>query len=266
MIDPLSSWLHGRSEPHGPVILMYHSVQESRVMPDWPWALSLTSFCRQLDFLLDEGYETPSLGEYMATPEHFTGRTAIITFDDGYRDNLLAAEKLWKNGMKATFYVVSGAIGKEPHWPDTGRPSVRLLNVEELRMMTECGMEIGSHTVNHARLTEASDDVLLKELTDSRTQLEEILDTAVTTFAYPYGLWDSRCELAVKSAGYRSACLTRTGWGMRDNDPWRLRRLTVFNDCTLGYFARMLALASHEVGWSAIIRYFRHRPLRTIRG
>ena len=41
-----------------------------------------------------------------------------ITFDDGYEDNLAAAEVLARHGLSATFYITAGCLaGGEPFWP-----------------------------------------------------------------------------------------------------------------------------------------------------
>ena len=77
-----------------------------------------------------------------------------------------------------------------------------LLNAAELREMQANGMEIGSHTVNHVRLTEVDDMRLMQELTESKAALEDLLGSPVGSFAYPYGAWDARCAMAVKQAGY----------------------------------------------------------------
>jgi hypothetical protein len=116
-------------------------------------------------------------------------------------------------------------------------------------------MEIGSHTVNHVRLTEADDARLTQELADSRATLEDLLGQTVDSFAYPYGAWDTRCAGAVQQAGYAAACTTRTGWALRDNTPYQLRRLTVFNTDTLGSFARKLYFGSHDVRWRDLAGY-----------
>ena len=96
---------------------------------------------------------------------------------------------------------------------------------------------------------------LQAELRDSRATLEDALGRPVHAFAYPYGLWNERCEAAVRAAGYRTACHTRTGWAMHDGDMLRVRRLTVFNRDSAGVFARKLAFASHDVGWPQVLRY-----------
>ena len=64
---------------------------------------------------------------------------------------------------------------------------------------------------------------------------------------------------AVQRAGYRTACTTRTGWALRDGDPYRLRRLTVFNTDTASTLARKLYLGSHDVRWSDLARYATRR-------
>ncbi|HQT30368.1 MAG TPA: polysaccharide deacetylase family protein [Thiobacillus sp.] len=262
-IDPISRSLHRQAGQHGPIMLMYHAITPGKAISAWPWSVSMQRFRDQLDFLATEGYATPTMGELVAAPaKTWRGRTAVITFDDGYIDNLDACQELMKRGMRATWFIVSGSVGQSPLWPDDGRPAGRLLNVAELRDMQENGMEIGSHTVNHVRLPETDDVRLMQELTDSKATLEDILGNAVNSFAYPYGAWDVRCAEAVEQAGYAAACTTRTGWALRDKDPYRLRRLTVFNTDTLGSFTRKLYFGSHDVRWRDIAAYALRRLRR----
>jgi peptidoglycan/xylan/chitin deacetylase (PgdA/CDA1 family) len=256
MIDPFSRYLHRNAGGHGPVMLMYHTVVPGRTRPSWPWAVSMRQFCEQLDFLATEGYATPTMRELAtARSNNCVERTAVITFDDGYVNNLAAFEELKKRGMRASWFIVTGSIGREPAWPADGRPAGRLLNADELREMQANGMEIGSHTVSHVRLAETDDTRLMQELTDSKATLEEQLGKTVDSFAYPYGVWDARCAEAVQHAGYTVACTTRTGWALRDKNPYLLRRLTVFNSDTLGSFARKLYFGSHDVRWRDIAGY-----------
>ena len=223
----------------------------------------MKQFCSHLDFLAGEGYTLPTVSELVTAPtKTWVGPTAAITFDDGYLDNLSAFEALRKRGMRATWFIVTGLIGQVPQWPRDGRPEGRLLGIAELRQMSADGMEIGSHAVNHVRLPESDDAQLIHELTDSRITLENILSKRVDSFAYPYGAWDERCANAVKGAGYSSACTTRSGWALLDNDPYKLRRLSVFNTDTVSTLARKLTFADNEVTWPQLSRY----ALRRITG
>lgn len=259
MIDPLSKLIHRNAGKHGPVILMYHATPLGKDHPDWPWAVSIQQFRQHLDFLATHRYATPTMGELVAAPHRWPGRTAVITFDDGYIDNLSACEELQKRGMRASWFIVTGSIGRAPAWPADGRPEGRLLNVAELRAMQEAGMEISSHSVNHIRLTKTDDDHLQRELVDSKAALEDLLGRAVTSFAYPYGDWDVRCADATKQAGYAAACTTRTGWALRDNDPYRLRRLTITNTDTASVLARKLQFASNDVSWKTLFHHYLHQ-------
>lgn len=254
-MDPLTKRFLDKSGSHGPVMLMYHSVSIDQSAPSWPWAVSLKNFRAQIAMLKDAAWKTPTIRDLLDKKAFYGQRTAVITFDDGYVDNLFAFEALQQNGQCASWFVVSGSVGTAPAWPGDGRPSGRLLNGDELRQMQAAGMEIGSHTVSHARLPTLDDSTLHSELRDSKRALEDVLGQSVDTFAYPYGQWDDRCAAAVKQAGYLAACTTRTGWALRDNDPYRIRRLTIFNHDTAASVARKLYFGSHDVGWADVARY-----------
>lgn len=255
-IDPLARRLHRHAGRHGPIVLMYHAITPGKGTPAWPWAVSMQRFRDQLDFLATAGYTTPTMAELVAMPaKRWPERTAVITFDDGYLDNLAACEELQKRGMRATWFIVSGSIGQPPRWPVDGRPAERLLNAAELREMQAGGMEIGSHTVSHARLTDVDDIRLMQELADSKATLEAILGNTVASFAYPYGVWDARCAAAVQQAGYLSACTTRSGWALRDEDAFRLRRLTVFNTDTASVLVRNLCFGDNQTTFTRLLRY-----------
>lgn len=254
MIDPISSLIHRRAGGHGPAMLMYHAITPGRKTPSWPWAVSLQRFRDHLDFLVRQGYSTPTMAQLIADPHRWTKRAVVITFDDGYVNNLAACEELHRRGMRASWFIVSGSIGVEPRWGADGRPDGRLLNAGELREMRTAGMEIGSHGVSHVRLTELDDDRLQRELVDSRSLLQDLSGSAVTSFAYPYGAWDARCAEAVEQAGYAGACTTRTGWAMRDRNVYQIRRLTMLNTDTASSLARKLHYASNAVSWNALTR------------
>ncbi|HJV26275.1 MAG TPA: polysaccharide deacetylase family protein [Aromatoleum sp.] len=261
MVDPISRLIHRRSRHDYAVILMYHSVAASPGKPSWPWAVSLQQFGSQLDFLAAEGWTTLTMGELAAMGNGYPERTVVVTFDDGYGDNVAAWEALTRRGMRASWFIVTSSIGQEPQWSDEGQPSGQMLSANVLREMAASGMEVGSHTVTHARLPQLDDRHLDDEVSNSKAALEDMLGREVQSFAYPYGLFDERCEEAVRRAGYRAACTTRTGWALRDRNPMQLRRLSIFNSDTPSSLARKLSFGSNDASWRDVAQYAMRRAM-----
>lgn len=259
--DPISRWLHHRSQGHGPVILMYHSVQPGAARPDWPWAVSMAQFEAQLDFLAGEGWRAITVAELAAAPALAGNRTVAITFDDGYSDNFPAFEALARRNMRASWFIVTGSVGRRAAWGKDGNPSATLLGAAQLREMRSAGMEIGSHTVDHVRLPTLDSDAQARQLVVSKRSLEQLLGDNVRSFAYPYGAWDEKAEEEVSAAGYEFACTTRAGWALRDEHPLRLRRLTIWNTDSLGSFARKLVFADNDASWPSVGKYWAGRLL-----
>ena len=64
----------------------------------------------------------------------------------------------------------------------------RTLTHEELRTLDAHDLcDVGAHTVTHALLSHLSPERQRREITDAKTQLEEILGHEVSYFAYPFG-------------------------------------------------------------------------------
>ncbi|MEQ8231180.1 MAG: polysaccharide deacetylase family protein [Gammaproteobacteria bacterium] len=104
-----------------------------------------------------------------------------------------------------------------------------MLDADDLRALAGAGMEIGSHTVNHAMLTGLDDAEARTELVRSRTLLETALDAPVTHLAYPNGPcdpvnFDARVAALASAAGYRSAVTSRRGALTQGADPYALPR------------------------------------------
>lgn len=98
----------------GPAILMYHQVVE---LEDDHWAMAVTprNFEEHLQVLRQH---CRPLGLPHLTTDMIRGqldpRSVVITFDDGYRDNLLNAKPLLERyDVPATVFVVGDAIGRD---------------------------------------------------------------------------------------------------------------------------------------------------------
>ena len=151
-----------RGKPEIP-ILNYHSIG-----PRDEFTVPLATFEAELDWLSANGYRTVSLHDLLESREQkrrLPPRSVILTFDDGKEDALrLVLPALQKRGMRGTFFVITGAVGQPGY-----------LTWDGVRALAAAGMEIGSHTVTHARLADLGGDRVDAELRQSRAELEKQL-------------------------------------------------------------------------------------------
>src|SRR2546425_9283540 len=105
--------------PAGVPILMYHQVGgrpscHDRVSPE--------RFERQIRAILDAGYRVIPLSELIRIlqegPAADLRRSAVLTFDDGYRGQFVFAYPILRwNRLPATFFVTAGSIGTNTFFP-----------------------------------------------------------------------------------------------------------------------------------------------------
>lgn len=115
------------------------------------------------------------------------------SWDDGDPLDLRIATMLAQHGMTGTFYVPLC---------DPTRPRLR---DSDLRDFTSSGFEIGSHGMLHRNLAKTRCSDLLWEITDSKTELQQIIGQEVSTFCYPLGGQNDAVIREVQRAGYAGA-------------------------------------------------------------
>src|SRR5690606_286961 len=94
-------------------------------------------------------------------------------------------------------------------------------------------VEIGAHTVSHARISSLTPEAALAEVAGCRARLTEKLGVAPRHFAFPYGRSGDcgpRDFDLVRRAGFASAATTRKGVVRSAQDPFRLPRNTINGD------------------------------------
>jgi len=125
---------------------------------------------------------------------------------------------------------------------DLSRPIAKAQILE----MSRDGIDFGSHTVSHPNLALESTDVIERELRNSRTCLELLLEKPVRSLAYPFGTpdtYDARVMKAAHACGYELAASFRQGvnW-LGALEPMELRRIGIGPGVTTTQFRAMLAL------------------------
>lgn len=245
-------------------ILMYHQVTP-RPSPEFRrYAITPRSFAAQMTFLRLTGYRTIGLDallEHRSAGRPLPRRPVVITFDDGIQDCFEhVAPALSTRGFTAIFYLVAGLVGQTSRWmrSEIGI-ELPLMDWAAVRSLEAIGLQMGSHTMTHARLPALPPAACRDELSASRRLLEDRLGHEVAHLAYPFGTFDEPVRRMAAEAGYRSACSTRRGLSSGDDDPLALHRVSIYGHDSLLDFACRL--------WTArgARELLRRRPLAQLR-
>jgi peptidoglycan/xylan/chitin deacetylase (PgdA/CDA1 family) len=221
-------------------ILMYHAVAEDPADATRRLSVSPRALEEQLVFLLEHGFTGLTffdLAESFRVGAQLPSKPVVLTFDDGYAD---FAEHAWpimrRHGFPGTVFVTTGWIADSGD-RRAGEPFDRMLQWSQIRELADAGVEIGAHTHSHPQLDQLGDDDLLRELKDSRADLEEHLGAPVRTMAYPYGYNSSRVRTAARAAGYHFAAVVGNRRATASHDGFMLPRLTIRRSTDVATFA-----------------------------
>lgn len=218
-------------------ILMYHAVgapgeQAGR------YVIPARRFARHMAWLKWRRYRVISLEEYLRCRWAHRlppARSVVLTFDDGYADNLAVAYPiLCRYGFPATLFIVSGAVGQTNRWDQgsmlTGRP---LLSWREIHKLKAGGLTVGAHSQTHVSLARLAPAEIEQEIAGSRQALEQMLGTPVRTFAYPYGVWTPESRAILARTDFLGACGIEPGKNNPSTPLYGLRRVEVYGTDSL---------------------------------
>lgn len=210
---------------------MYHQIDTppTRGTPLRGLVVAPSSFAWQMKMLSLLGYTGLSmrnLEPYLSGEK--SGKVVGITFDDGYRNNVdHALPTLLRHGFTATCYGVSGLMGGTNAW-DRGIVAEKpLMSLRDWQNWHGAGMDVGSHTRTHAKLTELPAEAAKAEIVESKRELERSIGCEVRHFCYPYGWQKPEHHQMVRDAGYITATTTQRGRVHDGAEPYTLRRIMV---------------------------------------
>lgn len=129
-----------------------------------------------------------------------------LSFDDGVKQDKKLIDILDKYGIKATFNINYGKLGNTGKTTNKGlkRVDYSQFNKDEI-VKVYANHEIGGHGLNHISLTSISLDQANYEISEDKKQLENIINTKVNIFAYPYGDYNDEIIGLLKKNGYKGA-------------------------------------------------------------
>ena len=218
------------------VVLMYHKVNgvDGNTVTVPPGA-----FDEQMAQLGELGYTVVSLedviGHYVdrrPLPE----RAVLITFDDGYIDNLEhAVPILQRYGYPAVLFAPIGYLGAKrplPHDEHLAARGIvnRTLDWSQLAELEAGGVRVESHGIGHRPLADLEVDEAAREITLSKLRLEEALGRPIRAFAYVKGSEAHYRPVhlsLLRQAGYDVAFTSISGGNGSHTDPLQLHRYNV---------------------------------------
>ncbi|GLX78200.1 hypothetical protein tinsulaeT_15400 [Thalassotalea insulae] len=124
------------------------------------------------------------------------------------------------------------------HIPDSLRNSSLFINWQQAKEMSDNGMHIGSHTLSHSILSHLNETEQKKEIEQSKAIIEQHLNKATTSIAYPVGgrsAFSKLTQQLAKQAGYKLAFSFIPGvvLSFAADQRYQLRRLPVDGNCTV---------------------------------
>jgi peptidoglycan/xylan/chitin deacetylase (PgdA/CDA1 family) len=131
---------------------------------------------------------------------------AAVTFDDGYQNVIEnALPELEKRRIPSTIFIITEALGKYPHWltePHGSARHTKVMSSNQLRNLPLDLVTVGSHTMTHPALPALNDTDAKRELSESRAQLEKMLEREIRLFSFPYGAFNPKLIEWCREAGY----------------------------------------------------------------
>jgi glycosyltransferase involved in cell wall biosynthesis/peptidoglycan/xylan/chitin deacetylase (PgdA/CDA1 family) len=207
-------------------ILGYHRVAD---VPD-SLSVSPRRFHEQMRAVAESGAEPIRLDRALeCLREAVAGRYVCVTFDDGYRDNLVAAAPVLEEfEIPATIFLPSRIIdGEVPfHWYEEPPPA---LSWDEVGELVAGGLvDVQSHTLTHPLLPQVDAAQAYEEIAGSKREIESHVPYALSSFCYPAGLYGTREVEYVRDAGYAAAVTTNPGVNAGGGELLELRRTLIY--------------------------------------
>ncbi|MDH5217148.1 MAG: polysaccharide deacetylase family protein [Gammaproteobacteria bacterium] len=222
-------------------ILCYHRFGDNHGKMSVPTAL----FRKQMKFLHDNNYRVISLKDAIG---FFNGKTSIpkrsvvITIDDGYRSNYSEAFPIFKEfNFPATIFLYSDFLGARD-----------ALTSKQIKTMYNSGLiDFQPHSKTHPNLAIRKEnesinaylDRLDDEINTPKRRIQNIIDTEIFSFAYPFGDTNDIVINKLKSKNFAIAATVQPGSNTAYSSQYMLRRTMIFGDHTEEEFIAALEVS-----------------------
>ncbi len=217
-------------------IIMYHSVLESPKKKT-KYIVTPAQLDEDLRWLYENGYTTvvmQDIIDYVYEGKALPEKPVMITFDDGYYNNLIyAVPLLEKYGMKAVISVVGSFSDMFSESKDMN-PSYAHLTWDDISELAASGTvefqnhSYGMHSTEPRKgvsklKTESSEEykaIFSADVMQNQEKLSRYSHTTPTTYTYPYGYSSDESEEVLKRLGFLAtlSCYEKLNYITHDSD------------------------------------------------
>lgn len=243
-----------------PPVLCYHRVLPALAGAEPPdYSVTPQQFAAQMSLLNDEGFTSLTLDEYFEAASGLRAlpsRSLLVTFDDGFADNYLAAWPIARRlGVKINLFICTGLVGGEQipaftkanerdelsrkKFPEQWWP----LSWDQLREMMADGVGVGFHSHLHRNLGLLPDDEIASDTAEGISSFKEHLGEAPRFFAFPFGHYGSYPDKAIEvlnAQGMKMFFTTELGRTPVDHGRRSFSRIVIHPEDDLNSFRRKL--------------------------
>ncbi len=228
------------------IILCYHGVTErlNRHPSDISGLhIRADRFETQLNYLRQH-YQVISLSEFIEARKNnlsLPDRSVVLTFDDGYRNFLTSAlPRLIARDMRVSVFLITDRISPERQshvneWTESDDET--FMSWQEIKELQQHGVEFGSHTCSHRKLSEIAAVEAEHELRVSHETIAAHLSRSAMPFAFPYGSYSEAIVALTRELPYTCALTTDAGTNAPQTDLFVLRRNLIGDDDDEALFA-----------------------------
>jgi peptidoglycan/xylan/chitin deacetylase (PgdA/CDA1 family) len=214
-MDAIDPEFHVDESSRELLVLAFHKIGAPPRGSSNTWFyIPIAVFEGYLKWLRDSSWRVIDADTFVASlthPEILPPRSALLTFDDGYRSMRHAAVPLLSDyGFPSVLFVPTSFIGGINRFDQGVEPEEPICDWDDLLEIQRSGVSLQSHGVTHRHLSELGLDELRHELRASKFALEASTGQSVTLFSFPYGDGGSSLETTASElcqAGYRAAFL-----------------------------------------------------------
>jgi peptidoglycan/xylan/chitin deacetylase (PgdA/CDA1 family) len=185
------------------------------------------AFATHLDGIAQSGF-SPKIVSELDFRE--LEKTVLITFDDGGKGALHAAEELNRRGWKGHFFITTSLLGTRT-----------FLDANQVRYLHSCGHVIGSHSHTHPDIFRAiSYDQMIQEWRTSCDVLSDLLGTPCLTGSVPGGDVSRRVFRSANEAGMKFLFTSDPILvPKQERDCWILGRICPKTDAPLSHIKKL---------------------------